>query len=116
MEGSPQGGGNEFYDVPAGHFAEKAVTWVKSAGLLAGKAPYFFGLQDAMQRQHMILLLYRYAGYKGIDTQTGTAPVDLSRFTDRHLVSDYCLDAVKWGVKTGMVSGKMCIRDRCRLA
>lgn len=105
MEGSPQGGGNEFYDVPAGHFAEKAVTWVKSAGLLAGKAPYFFGLQDAMQRQHMILLLYRYAGYKGIDTQTGTAPVDLSRFTDRHLVSDYCLDAVKWGVKTGIVSG-----------
>lgn len=44
MEGSPQGGGNEFYDVPAGHFAEKAVTWVKSAGLARRQGPLFLRL------------------------------------------------------------------------
>ena len=44
-----------------------------------------------------------FAKYKGIDVEKD---VDLSRYADKDKISSYHLDAVKWAVKNGLISGK----------
>ncbi len=61
-----------------------------------------FGPDDAVTREQMAAILYRYAGYKGYDV---TKLSDLAGYADAGAVSGWALPAVKWAVGEGVVEG-----------
>ncbi len=58
---------------------------------------------DAVTREQLAALLYRYAQYKGCDTTQGGMAV--REFTDYHSISGYALPALGWAVNAGLVKG-----------
>lgn len=62
-----------------------------------------FGPEDAITREQMAAILYRYAAYMGYDV-SGSA--SLAGFSDEDQISGYALDHVKWAVDAGLLQGK----------
>lgn len=62
-----------------------------------------FGIDDAVTREQLVSLLYRYTQHKNLDI-TGTG--DLSDFTDKDKISAWATDSMKWAVGKGLISGK----------
>ena len=56
-------------------------------------------------REQMSTVLYRYAGYKGIDTSVGKDTNILS-YEDYSEISGYAVEAVQWSVGSGLILGK----------
>ena len=50
----------------------------------------------------MAAILYRYAGKVGIDTSERT---ELTVFPDANKISGYAVDAFRWAVAEGLISG-----------
>ena len=92
-----------FPDVPNGQFYTKAVLWANKAGVVTGyKSTGNFGPSDLITREQMATILYRYAKYKGYDTsQRGS----LNQFSDGDKVAPFALDAMRWAVGVGIISG-----------
>lgn len=55
-------------------------------------------------REQFAVMLYKYAWYKGIDTNA-TRAGDLTQFTDSYLVDGWALDAVEWDVGAELING-----------
>ena len=62
-----------------------------------------FGPEDAVTREQVITIIYRYAQYKGRNI---TQNSDLEGYTDVDQVSAWALEAVKWSVGSGTVMGR----------
>ena len=62
-----------------------------------------FGPDDSVTREQAITLLYQYAKYKGLDVG---ASADLSGYADAGEISNWALDAVRWAVAAGIVTGR----------
>lgn len=101
LEGSP-------FNTRMGYFLDAtpkyaaAINWVASQGLMNGYGNNIFGPDNALTREQMAAILFRYAQYKGIDT---SARADISRYEDSNLVSNYAMDAMRWANSTGLISG-----------
>ncbi len=50
----------------------------------------------------MATILYHYAQYKGYDT---TARANLSKYTDAAQISPWAMDAIRWAIAVGLISG-----------
>ena len=61
-----------------------------------------FGVGDAITREQLVTILYRYAAYKGIDV---SARADLSGYRDAEKISGYARDAFGWAVEAGLIRG-----------
>ena len=61
-----------------------------------------YGPNDALTREQMAAILYRYANYKGYDV---SAQADLSSYTDAGSISDYALSAMRWANTKGLITG-----------
>lgn len=86
---------NEFFTVPA--------MWASENGIITGYASNgYFGPADAINREQIAVMLYRYAQYEGFDV---SVKGDLSAFADGNKVSDYAKEAMEWAVGTGLISG-----------
>ena len=72
---------------------QKGLDWAVSKGISDGTAP-----EMLITREQLATMLYRYAGSP--DT-TGS----INRFSDADQVSGYALNAVKWAVEKGVISG-----------
>jgi len=102
MEGTPSVTGREFIDVPAGQYYSNAVAWASANGIISGYGNGLFGPNDAITREQLVTILYRYAQYKGYDTEpTG----DISTFTDGNQVSPYAVEAMNWAIGAGLIFG-----------
>lgn len=93
-----------FKDVKAGSYYETAITWAAQNKIVQGYGNSFFAPEDAVTREQMATILYRYAVYKGCDVSAGTT-TDLSAFGDTQKISDYALTAMKWACGIGMIQG-----------
>lgn len=102
LEGSPQGGVNNFQDVSAGKWYTDAVAWAASQNIVSGYSSTKFGPLDPITREQMVSLLHRYARYKGYDT---SAWADLSGFKDLGKMAGFAAPAMHWAVGCGLVSG-----------
>lgn len=76
---------------------DEARSWAIQNGVSDGSNP-----GNAMTRQQMVTMLYRYAQFKGYATTGGTG---LDQFTDASAVADYARDAMSWAVGNGIVQG-----------
>lgn len=102
-DGSPVVSGQcPFGDVAAGKYYRKTVIWAAENQIVGGLGGDRFGPDEPVTREQLAAILYRYANYKGYDTQRS---VELAKFADRDDVGSYAVNAVKWAVADGLLSG-----------
>lgn len=102
MEGKPTAAGETFTDVAAGQYYADAVAWASANGIVSGYGNNLFGPNDPITREQMAAILYRYVQYKGYDD---AVKGDVSAFADGNQVSSYAVEAMKWAVGVGLISG-----------
>ena len=105
LEGSPETtGAARFSDVAGGAWYTEAVRWAAGCGVVKGYDNGGFGPNDAVTREQMAAILYRYAQHKGYDVSAGEDTNILS-FDDAFAVSEYAIPAMQWACGSGMVRG-----------
>ena len=103
MEGEPQIDYKAvFPDVSDGLFYSNAVIWANSVGIVTGYDDGCFGPSDDINREQMAAMMYRYAKYKGYNSDNSG---DLSSYPDKDQISKFAKEPVKWAVGTGLISG-----------
>ncbi|MCU6686281.1 S-layer homology domain-containing protein [Dorea acetigenes] len=95
---------NRFPDVPDKQFYSTAVLWAADAKVVTGYTDSgYFGTNDPITREQMVVMMYRYADYKNYDI---SKTADLSSFSDAEQVSGFAETAMKWAVENGIIEGK----------
>lgn len=102
MEGRPAAASAGFADVASGDWYASAVNWAAANGVVSGVSETGFGPNNALTREQLALILYRFAQYKGYDV-TGTS--DLAAYADGSSVSGWAAEAMSWAVNAGLISG-----------
>ncbi len=91
-----------FTDVKADSYYEDAIIWAASNGIVNGYSESIYGPDDAITREQLAAILYRYADYKGYDV---TKKADLSKFADQNEISGYAAEALAWANANGIMNG-----------
>ena len=105
LEGSPETtGAVRFGDTADGAWYTEAVRWAVGCGVVKGYDNECFGPNDAVTREQMAAILYRYAQHKCYDVSAGEDTNILS-FDDAFAVSEYAIPAMQWACGSGMVHG-----------
>lgn len=91
-------GGSSFADVADGQWCSSAIAWAAGTGIVTGYGDGNFGPNDPVTREQLVTMLYRYAGTPAVPN----LPLD---FTDVDVASGYALDALRWAVEEGILSG-----------
>lgn len=94
---------SQFADVPAGQWYSDAVAWAAANNIVNGYNETTFGPMNAVTREQMAAILYRYEQYKGMDTVT--LEENLSRFPDKDKASAYAVPAMQWAVGQKVING-----------
>ena len=105
VEGMPDASGEmSFADVEAGRWYTGAVRWASAEGLVKGYNVRTFGPDDALTREQLAVILWRYAAWRGRDVTTGV--IDrLGMFLDTERISPWALEAMRWAVHTQLLRG-----------
>lgn len=90
-----------FTDVEIGRYYTTAVAWACRNGIADGMGETKFGPNDAITREELVTLMYRYAQYFG-HSCIGTS---IEGFADAGSVSSYAYNAMCWAYKAGVVTG-----------
>ncbi len=69
-----------------------------------GVSEDLFGTMNRLKREQLALMMYKYAGIKGIDT--GITEGVLDGFADKDKVNTWSNTAIQWAVSHGIMSGK----------
>ena len=105
LEGTPQVARSAgFSDVQDGRWYADAVDWAAENGIVFGYSGTTFAPNDAVTREQMAAILYRYAKYKGCDVNAVTDSGILN-FEDIAEVSEYAVPAMQWACSTGLIQG-----------
>jgi len=94
----------DFEDVKAETWYTEAIRWAKSEGIIGGYGNGCWGPDDAVTREQMVTILWRYAQYKGNDVSVGEDTNILS-YDDVFDVAEYAIPAMQWACGSGMVQG-----------
>ena len=95
-------GTTAFTDVAADQYYANAVAWAAQNGIVSGIDATTFAPNNAITREQMAAILYRYAQFKGYDV---SAKADLSVYTDAAQVSTYATDAMAWANGAQLITG-----------
>lgn len=101
MAGEPYVGGGSFDDVASGSYYSTAVAWAAKNGIVDGYNSTRFGPNDAVTREQIATMLYRYAKWLGYSTSGSS----LAGYSDASSVSSWAKDAMGWAVKNSVVTG-----------
>ena len=89
----------QYGDVATGAWYTEAIRWATSRGIVGGYGNGMFGPNDSITREQLAVMLWRYAG--------SPAATDKElHFTDADKASGYALEALRWAVENGVMSGK----------
>jgi hypothetical protein len=103
LEGAPEvSATSPFQDVQAGQWYTTAVNWASANGIVEGYPDGRFGVGDEVTRQQMVVILYRYAKYKGYSL---SAAVDLDGYSDAEEIDAWARDAMTWASAKGIIAG-----------
>ena len=107
IAGAPDAAGTNmpFRDVPAGAYYAQPVLWAYHAGVVNGCGADTFCPTQAISRQDLTVILYRYACLAGVADAAQSENV-LSGCADADAVSDYARAALAWAVENGIVYGR----------
>ncbi len=117
IEGEPATRYNgAFSDVADYEWYTDAVEWAAKNEIVTGYTTGKFGPNDAVTREQLAAILYRYAQLKGYDVAGSDS---LSGCADSATVSTYAVSAVKWAVDGDMLlttNGKLRPREAANRA
>ena len=99
LAGGTPAAGAGFPDVAASAWYADAVNWAAANGYVTGYDNGSYGPEDNLTREQMAAILYRYAGSPA---PAGT----LDGFADAASASAYAVDALRWAVGEGLLTGK----------
>lgn len=103
MEGSPMVASNhKFDDVKANDYFAQAVYWAYENNITTGINDRNFGPNMTLTREQLVTFFYRYAQYKGYNTQ---ASANLSQYKDYKSLSKYAETAMSWAIQNGIING-----------
>ncbi|MBO5008579.1 MAG: S-layer homology domain-containing protein [Clostridia bacterium] len=106
IEGEPDiSTDNLFDDVESGTYYEKATAWAQTNEIVKGFSRNMFAPEVNITREQMAAIIYRYAKYKGYDTNVAENS-DVLSFVDYNEVSEYAVDSMKYAIGSGLVNGK----------
>ena len=88
-----------FTDVAANAWYADAVNWAAEKGYVSGVGDGKFAPDASVTREQMALILYRYAG------SPDASGMAQKEFADSSSVSAYAVDAIRWAVHEGLISG-----------
>jgi len=94
-----------YTDIAGTAWYTQAVNWGTAAGIVEGYGDGRFGPQNNLTREQLIAVLYRYAGYKGLDVSIGEDTNILS-YDDALDVSSWAMSAMQWACGSGLVQGR----------
>ena len=94
----------DFTDVAGDAYYAEAVRWAASEGIVGGYGGGLFGAEDAVAREQLAVILYRYAVYKGYDVSIGEDTNILS-YADFADLSEYAIPAMQWACGAWIVNG-----------
>ena len=63
-----------------------------------------FGTNDAITREQMVTIMFRYAKYKGYDVSVGENTNILS-YDDAFDVAEWAIPSMQWACGSGMIQG-----------
>ena len=92
-------GGGIFTDVAPGAWCAPAITWAAERGIVGGYGNGMFGPNDNITREQLAVMLWRYAGSPAATNKE-------LHFNDADEASGYALEALRWAVENGVMSGK----------
>ena len=99
LEGEPEVSGDcPFDDVKAGSWYEDAVIWAEARGIVEGYDSGRFGPEDAITREQLAAILYRYAG-------SPESSHSLNAFPDAGQTGSWARTALAWANENGIVGG-----------
>lgn len=107
MEDEPvmgNGKSGTFPDVPEYVWYTEAIEWAAAYNFIYGYPHGNFGPTDNLSRQDTVVILYRYAQYKGYDVTVGEGTNILS-YGDAFAISEYAIPAVQWACAEGLIRG-----------
>lgn len=93
--------GYPFRDVDSESWYTDAVYWACKNGIVNGISNEKFAPNDSITREQMAVILYRYAAYKGLNTNISGK----LQYNDNTDISDYAKDAVIWNMDNGIMFG-----------
>ena len=104
LEGEPATrSSNSFSDVSSGgQYYSSAVAWAAINDIVNGYEDGRFGPNDNVTREQIAAILYRYATYKGYDTENAGS---IANFSDAAKVSSWANTAISWAVGEGLMNG-----------
>ena len=102
LEGQPVTGAAGFSDVSRDAWYHDAVAWAVAHSLVTGTEDRRFLPDDAVTREQLAVILWRYARYRQADV-TPSAPLD--GFADAGSVSPYARKALEWAGAAGVIGG-----------
>ena len=97
--------GYPYADVDVAAYYSTPVYWARMNDLVTGYSDTQFGPDDAITREQLTAILYRYADYLGLDTDTDFIPDKYYDFPDYKTVSRYAANAMSWCVNKGIING-----------
>ena len=105
MEGSPASDfAMKFDDVSAETPYAEAIRWAAAVKIVNGCSESSFAPGDALTREQLAAILWRYAKSENIDVSIGENTNILS-YEDVFSVSDYAIPAFQWTCGSGIMSG-----------
>lgn len=97
--------GYPYTDVDVATYYSTPVYWARMNNLVTGYSDTQFGPDDAITREQMAAILYRYAENLELDTDTDFIPDKYYDFPDYKTVSRYAANAMSWCANSGIING-----------
>ena len=86
-----------YSDVSSDAWYAEGIAWAAENGIASGYANGQFGPDDSITREQFAVMLWKYAGSPGSDSQLD--------FTDADQISGYAQTALRWAAEKGILSG-----------
>lgn len=101
MSGDNETYTNPFSDVLPGRYYYNAVGWAYENGITNGTSPSSFSPLQIIDKQHLIIMLYRFAEYLELER---ILDEDITEASDYLNVYSYAIDALRWAYSYGILT------------
>jgi hypothetical protein len=91
-----------FSDVQSGLWYSEPIIWANQSQIVDGYGNGIFAPDDAITREQIAVMLYRYAKGKKLDLH---AEISSLSFKDADEISDYAKESITWAVSKGIMEG-----------
>ena len=93
-----------FSDVKSSDYFALPVEWAAKQGITSGTGKGEFSPNAVITREQLAVMFYKYAQVKGYKTKINSKALD--KYPDIKKIDEWALEAMKWAVTNGVMSGK----------